>query len=80
MAETTATPESKAQTQTFGRKGFSPGEYTLDLSCVRDAPMKVNGQPSHLRSSLLQAEGLKDRGDARVHFGQVRYRGRRGQA
>lgn len=43
---TPATTETKAQPAKFGRKGFAPGAYKLDLSAVQGLPMKMNGQPS----------------------------------
>src|ERR1700674_2575759 len=38
--------ETKSQAQTFGRERFSPGAYRLNLSAVKDTPVKMNGQPS----------------------------------
>lgn len=43
---TAATPQTKEQLGKIGRKGFTPGAYTLDLSAVQDVPMKMNGEPS----------------------------------
>lgn len=38
--------DSKAKFQTFAQVSFSPGAYTLELSAVKDLPVKMNGQPS----------------------------------
>jgi hypothetical protein len=46
MDETTVTPAAKPQVPTFGRRRFSPGAYTLDLSTVLEVPIKVNSEPS----------------------------------
>jgi hypothetical protein len=38
--------DNKAKVQTFGQVSFSRGAYTLDLSAVKDLPVKMNGEPS----------------------------------
>jgi len=38
--------DNKAKVQTFGQVSLSPGAYILDLSAVKELPVKMNGQPS----------------------------------
>lgn len=61
MDETTVAAEGKGQVKTFGRNRLLPGAYTVDLSTVCDAPVKVNGEPcgfveaySKLRDSKIE--------------------------
>jgi hypothetical protein len=46
MSNTTVTTETKSNAQTFGRGSSSPGAYKLNLSAVKDIPVKMNGEPS----------------------------------
>jgi len=81
-----ATTETKAQPAKFGRKGFTPGGYTLDLSAVRDVPLTMNGQPStfvdvycKLRDSKVKAVESFLRDTYATEEGEIRLDGEIGQ-
>lgn len=50
MGKTLATSNTKAEPAKVGRDGYSPGRYSLDLSSVKDAPLKLNGESSTFES------------------------------
>src|SRR5579863_9655 len=46
MSEAAIVPDANVEFVKFGRDRFSPGLYRLDLSNVREQPVKMNGKPS----------------------------------
>jgi len=81
-----APPQTKEQLVKIGRKGFTPGAYTLDLSVIQDVPMTVNGQPStfgdvycKLRDSKIKAVDSFLRDTYTTEEGEIRLDGEIGQ-
>lgn len=46
--------EVKSGTPRFGRERCKPGQYNLDLSLIKDAPLKINGAPSTLDALYIK--------------------------
>lgn len=59
MNEAEAATEVGAERRKFGRKGLSPGAYSLDLSPIFDAPVTLNGQPSSFGKVYLKLQSSK---------------------
>jgi hypothetical protein len=46
MGDAVTEPDVRPEVVKFGRDRFTPGQYGLDLSTVKDLPVKMNGEPS----------------------------------
>lgn len=74
--ETSETPkkeQAKPELQAFGRGRLLPGAYHLDLSAVKDATVKLNGQPSTFGDAYSQLIHSKIKEMPSFHLLRDRY-------
>ena len=61
MNATVTPPAEKHEIKKVGRDRFSPGLYQLDLSALKDLPLKINGVPSTFAEAYYKLADAKIR-------------------